>query len=308
MPSTITLADHIRLMRDDESMSATDILKLYGRMGDSIATALCTTMLSDDVRNIYHALSLEQIQLVSLKKGKGVDPYNPSTYGLEIDAEDTYLVRDMTKAYTRKVFREWDAPFLEMLFDAEDIENIVLWSPEMLLMRYIADVYRSGRKKPVRATWMEEWALRSSTRKLFGKKVSIMWHSLPRIVAYVQNNPTYHVFERKMAAAARILCDATQKERYQLFKQKSKLREFFDAQKTRVHLPMLYGRYIMAAMVAARYTKKDIVTAIQNPTKACKPLRDMLVFYWFQLLSPYDNDFLESDGEEDGELVARSGK
>jgi len=303
MSSSITLADHIQIMRDDESMTPTKILKLYGRMGDSIATALCTTMLSDDVRNIYHALSLDQIRLVSLKKGKGVDPYRTSTYGIELDAEDTYLVRDMTKAYTRTVFNEWDAPFLDMMFDTEKIENIVLWSPEMLLMRYIADVARTGRKKPVRATWMEEWAQRSSTRKLFGKKVSILWHSLPRIVAYVQNNPTYQVFERKMACAARILCDATQKERYQLFKQKSKLREFFDAVKTRIHLPMLYGRYVMAAMVAARYTKKELVTAIQNPTKACKPLRDMLVFYWFQLLSPYDDDCLD-----DEERTSRGGK
>jgi hypothetical protein len=295
MSSSISLADHIQIMRDDESMSQMEILKLYGRMGDSIATALCETMLSEETRHIYHALTLDQVRLISLKKGKGVDPYRPSTYGLQLDAEDTYLTRDMTKSYTRSVFRDWDAPFLEMLFDTEEIENIVLWSPEMLLMRYIADVCRTGRKKPVRATWMEEWARRSSTRKLFGKKVSILWHSLPRIVAYVQNNPSYVAFERKMVIAARMVCDASEKERYALFKRKSKLREFFDALKTRMHLPMLYGRYVMAAMVAARYTKKDIVTAIQNPTKVCKPLRDMLVFYWFQLLSPYDNEFIEGD-------------
>ncbi len=305
MSSSITLADHIQIMRDDESMTPTKILQLYGEMGDSIATALCTSMLNDDTRNIYYALSLDQIELVSLKKGKSLDPCRPSTYGLQIDAEDMYLTRDMTKEYTRKVFNEWDGPFLDMMFNFDEIENIVLWSPEMLLMRYIADVYRTGRKRPLRATWMEEWALRSSTKKLFGKKVSILWHSLPRIVAHVQNNPTYAIFEKKLASAARILCDATQKERYQLFKRKSKLRAFFDALKTRIHLPMLYGRYVMAAMVAARYTKKAVVTAIQNPMKACKPLRNMLVFYWFQLLSPYDNDCLES---EDEERASRGGK
>jgi hypothetical protein len=296
MASSITLADHIRLLRDDDTLSKKQILEMYGKMGDSIANTLCEAMLSEDTCTIYYNISPKQVQLRSRTK-KGLDPHRPSSYTLHIDAEeDTCLVRDMNTPYTRATFREWDAPFLQMLFDTEKVDDVNSWSPEMLLMRYIGDTYsRTGRKKPKSATWMEEWATRKSTRKLFNKKVSILWESLPRIVAYVQNNSSYVAFERKLASAARMLCDTDTKERYQMFKRKSGLRDFFDALKTRMHLPMLYGRYVISAMAAARYTKTDIMNAIQNPTKACKPLREMLVFYWFQLLSPYDAEFV---GEE----------
>ena len=308
MASSITLADHIRLLREDDTLTQKQILEMYGKMGDSIANTLCEAMLSDETRTIYYNISPKQILLRSRTKKTPLDPHKPSSYVLDIDpADDTCLVRDMNETYSRRVFREWDAPFLHMLFDTEEIDDINSWSPEMLLMRYIADTYsRTGRKKPKSATWMEEWATRKSTRALFGKKISIMWESLPRIVAYVQNNPSYVAFERKLAVVARLLCDADAKERYQLLKRKTKLREFIDALKTRLHLPMLYGRYVMSAMAAARYTKTDIVNAIQNPTKACKPLREMLVFYWFQLLSPYDAEFVgEEDEEDDGEVKVK---
>ena len=61
----------------------------------------------------------------------------------------------------------------------------------------------------------------------------------------------------------------------------------------------------MCAMAAARYTKTEVTTAIQNPTKACKPLREMLVFYWFQLLSPYDAEFVGEEDESDMDSKAK---
>ena len=300
MTSTLSLADHIRLMRDDDTLTKKQILGMYGKMGDSIANRLCEAMLSDETRTIYYNISPKKILLRSRVKNTPLDPHRASSYTLDIDSvEDTCLVRDMNERYSRKVFRAWDAPFLKMLFDTERIDDVTSWSPEMLLMRYIGDIYsRTGRKKPKSATWMEEWATRKSTRNLFDKKVSIMWESLPRIVAYVQNNQSYVAFERKLASATRLMCDANANERYQLLKRKSVLRDFFDALKTRLHLPMLYGRYVMCAMAAARYTKEEAIYAIQNPTKACKSLREMLVFYWFQLLSPYDAEFMGEDEEE----------
>jgi hypothetical protein len=88
--------------------------------------------------------------------------------------------------------------------------------------------------------------------------------------------------------ATRLLYNASSKRRYTICSKLFKLRRFMDTLKTRVHLPMLYGRFILCVMAACNYKKSEIEMIVNNPKMAPKSLKNMLVFYWFQLLSPWN--------------------
>lgn len=274
--STITLRDHVEQMRSDETISTKSILRVYKRLNDTVATAVFNPIMTDDIHRIYldatpRSIVIDDEKTVHIRKRGGV-----------------YLERGADDEYSYDVYKSWDAPFFERIFDSDTLENIQLWSPEMLLMRYIAERFRKGQTKPKNSTWIADWAKADSTKELLTSQICILWYALPRMLNYIEHSSTYRAFERKLVVATRLLYNASSKRRYSICSKLPKLRTFVDALKTRVHLPMLYGRFVVCVMTACNYKKSEVKALVDKPTTAPTILKDMLVFFWFQLLSPWD--------------------
>jgi hypothetical protein len=275
MSEQITLRDHVEMIRNDTTISRRAILKLYNKLSDDITTAIFNPIMTDRIRRIY----LDATPRSILLDGDSIRIRRRGTVYLEYNTQNDY---------TYDVYTSWDAPFFERIFDSDTVENIQSWSPEMLLMRYIAEQFRKGKTKPKGTTWFADWARSSNTKKLLKCQMCILWYSLPRMSNYIENSPVYKAFEHKLVAATRLLYNMKDKQRYTICNQLLKLRAFIDALKTRVHLPMVYGRFVLCVMAACAYKKSEISEMVHNPKLAPKPLKNMLAFYWFQLLNPFD--------------------
>ena len=289
MSAPITLTEHADYIQDQNGLTAEAILAHYEKVSDSFVQAIFVPMV-DKVRQIIYLNPCPESILCCPKRNRPFNPLNHRTYTIRIRMRKSApIYRRPQEPYSHATFRTWDKQFLNMIYDPD----VPLYSPteslEMNLMRYIA----THDAPPPGVLWIDHWAEDPAIVRLLRTSRSMLWYSLPRILMFIQANPVRYVsFERKLAKAVRLLSNSD--KQYKILSKLSKLRTFLEAVKTRSHLPTAYGIYCMNAMKACNYSKSKIAEYIMSPQDAPKPLKNMLAYYWFQMLMPFDEESMSS--------------
>jgi hypothetical protein len=290
MSSPITLSEHAEYIREHAEFTESATLKHYEKVSDSFIQSIFVPMM-DQVRQIIYLNPCPESILCCPKRNRQFNPLNHRSYTIRIKMKRSApIYRNVQEEYSHSTFRTWDRPFLRMIYDDDVDPYSPTESLEMNLMRYIA----SHDRPPTGTLWIEQWAEEPSIVRSLRNSKSMMWYSLPRMLMFVQDNEQYASFERKLSKATRLLSNKTSSEQYETLKEFTKLRTFLEAVKTRSHLPTAYGIYCMNAMNACKYSKSKIAEYIMSPQSAPTPLKNMLAYYWFQMLMPYDRDAMNS--------------
>ncbi len=230
--------------------------------------------------------------------------YNPRYFEVGVADFGRAIWCKKKEPYTFDVFMRWDQPYIDSFLvrdskeDAGNTYSIYNQFPlEARLINYILTNFNRKSNK----LWVERMYESEYTQKALKDRdlYDTLLFYLPTFIKYVKGSKEYKRYEDAIEACVRLLADKKPTEQFEALKVHPKIREFWDFLKTRSHLPVAFGVFIMRGLRACRYTRQQIRDILENPeqTKIYVPEKFRLLIFKYinYLVAPFTDTDTETD-------------
>ena len=207
------------------------------------------------------------------------------------------LWKKNTGAYNKKIFKNWDEPFIDTFITVEKDDNgetysrYIQYSLEARLINYIMYNEKGTSKK----LWIERMYDSVAVKNRIKKDTTydMLLFYLPTFIESIKKSEKYEKYENKLEGLARLLKSeiGLTWDKFEILKRSPNMRKFFDEIKSRSHIPTAFGVFVMYSLRACQYTKDQIMELVANPaqTRIDIPdkLRLLIIKYTDLLLEPF---------------------
>jgi hypothetical protein len=264
-------------------------LSIYNKAGDVFIKNIFMMFfdLVSSFQTIDCALHMDSIMIVKNSKHSRVNILQPKTYEFEIcPSPKTSLYRRNNKKneYTKQIYKTWDYPYLKHIFSKF---KALPYSFEMYLIKFIYLQLSKGIKKEKSETWLSYMASNEYIMEHMKEFNTMLYISFGRIMKEfesAQYNKKYRRFENKLIMLVKVFMKS--ENSFETIQGSKKLQKFLDALKLRSHLPNAYGMFIHRCMESLGMTMNEMKKYIIKPQNAPNKLKDMILYYWGQMLIP----------------------